>query len=577
MVESRGAAGGREVKREIRVPPQTFAGAGAVLLWALTCVAWFQPAPRFLPGAGTGVLAAAALFLGAVWLRARWPALRGPRSAGPRGGALLVVLLAFFFRLPLAWQGAVGYTTPDGALSGIVALHARDGVAHHVFVPRVPYSGSLKSHLTAPLAAVVDPARAFALVSVLFYALFVAALYRLGLQVGGGTTAVAAGLYAAFAPAFVTHYSLSNDGNYVEVLALGTWALVIAIRWWREVESRGTLALGAGLLLGVAFWCHILAILHIAAVGLVFLAAGWRSVKSWLLLALGGVVGAFPSLLWNAQNGWLSFLYLLPGGQAVGTLESGPGLLERAFRMAADQWPVLLGYDTGYPPVVDRVLGALAWAAVGLAVLAVARAARAALSEGAIALRVLLLFTAVNLVVAVTALPHLPGNPRYLLFLMAPLPVFLSFLLARGRLRYILVALVALGAAGSLAQAPSVFRNDAEWRRFVADLESAGVRWCYTDFHLATKVNFLSEERIICSAKLGPSTTEYFVEYRERVEAAGEAALIAVNPTAASKLERRLERLGVTWQRRDLLKPVLLGLSRKVDPEELFAGRELAP
>jgi hypothetical protein len=178
-------------------------------------------------------------------------------------------------------------------------------------------------------------------------------------------------------------------------------------------------------------------------------------------------------------------------------------------------------------------------------------------------------------VVAVAALPHLPGNPRYLLFLMAPLPVFLAALLARGRLRYVLVALVVLGAAGSLAQAPAVFRNDAEWRRFAADLESSGVRWCYTDFHLATKINFLSEERIICSAKLGPSTTEYFVEYRERVDAAGEACLIAVNPTAAGKLERRLERLGVTWERRDLLKPVLLRLSRKVDPGELFAGREL--
>ena len=559
-------------------PLATLAGACAALLWALTCLGWFDPGRRLLPAAlavvPVGALAAAALLLGALWLRARGPALRGPRSTGPRGGALLVVVLAFFFRLPLAWQGAAGYTTPDGALSGIVALHARDGVAHHVFVPRVPYSGSLKSHLTAPLAAVVDPARAFALVSVVFYALFVAAVYRLGLLAAHGTTAVAAGLYAAFAPAYVTHYSLSNDGNYVEVLALGTWALVLAIRWWREEESRPTLALAAGLLVGLAFWCHILAVIHAATIGLVFLAAGWRLRRSWPPLALGGVVGAFPSLLWNAQNGWLSFQYLLPGGEAVGALESGPGLVGRAWRMATDQWPVLLGYDSGYPPVIDGVLRTLAWAAVGLAVWAVARAVRMARSQGAIAHRVLLLFTAVNVLVVLAALPHLPGNPRYLLFLMAPLPVFLACLLARGRRRYVLLALVALGAVGSLAQAPSTFRHDAGWRRFVAELESAGVRWCYTDFHLATKVNFLSQERIVCSAELGPFQTEYFLEYRDRVKAAGEAALIAVNPTTAKKLERRLERLGVTWERRDLLKPVLLHLSRKVEPEELFPDRE---
>jgi hypothetical protein len=79
---------------------------------------------------------------------------------------------------------------------------------------------------------------------------------------------------------------------------------------------------------------------------------------------------------------------------------------------------------------------------------------------------------------------------------------------------------------------------------------------------------------VTCSSKLGPTTTEYFFEYRERVESAPEAALIAVNATAAEKLERRLERLGVTYERRDLMKPVLLRLSRKVDPSDLFPERE---
>src|SRR4029453_5539465 len=112
---------------------------------------------------------------------------------------------------------------------------------------------------------------------------------------------------------------------------------------------------------------HILAILHIAAIGLVFLVAGWRWLRSWLLLAFGGVVGAFPRLLWTRQNGWEWFQYVLPGGQAVGTLESGPGPLGRGARMVTDQWPVLLGYDSGYPPVVDGGPHSVAWTAVALA------------------------------------------------------------------------------------------------------------------------------------------------------------------------------------------------------------------
>jgi hypothetical protein len=49
---------------------------------------------------------------------------------------------------------------------------------------------------------------------------------------------------------------------------------------------------------------------------------------------------------------------------------------------------------------------------------------------------------------------------------------------------------------------------------------------------------------------------------------------VAVNQTAARRLERRLAELGVSYERRDLMKPTLFGLSRKVDPEELFPGRE---
>lgn len=488
----------------------------------------------------------------------------------------LVVLLTVLFRLPLAWQGAAGYVTPDGALSGIVALHARDGVAHHVFVPHVPYSGSLKSHLTAPLAALIDPARAFALVSVLFYAAFVAAVYRLGRRAAPARpwTALAAGLYAAFAPAFVTRYSLSNDGNYVEVLAFGTWALVLAAGWLESREPpRPISAAAAGLLLGLAFWCHILAAIHVAAVGLALLiAARPRFFKPALAFGAGFVLGDLPALAWNARNGWASFRYLL-GAESVGDMARGPGPLGHLRSLVCDQLPVLLGYDPGYPRPVDLVLRVAAWSAMVLLVLSIVVAVRL-VREGNRIVLLLMLFTAINVAVAVLALPVIQGNPRYLLFTMAAIPVFLARALDAGARRAIMIDLVALGALGSLGQAPPTLRSDTEWRRFVSGLEREGVRWCYTDFYIAAKVNFLSQERVTCSAKLGPTTTEYFFEYRQRVEAASEAALIPVNTTAAEKLERRLERLCVTYKRRDLMKPVLLRLSRKVDPSELFPDRE---
>lgn len=562
---------------EAKARHRGLAGLLAALFWVLLCVRWFDvaatwrpPAIALLPPLLLAVAAAAATGL---WLKAAWPDVREAWPT-PHRELLWVVGLVVLFRLPTAWGAAAGAVTPDGALSGIVAVHVRDGVDHHVFVPHVPYSGSLKSHLAAPLAALVDAPRAFALASLGFYALFVAAVFHLGAAVGGKAVGLLAGLYLAFSPAYVTRYSLSNDGNYVEVLALGSWALVLAVPWIEAPRARPTLAVLAGLLLGLGFWCHILAVIHVAAFGLVLLLAAPRAaLGSAVPAAVGWALGYVPGLLWNAANHWGSFRYLLPGQGGEAAEATGASWGSRLLGFITDQLPSLLGYDPGYPPLADTLLRAAAFVAVALVCAAVGRALRDQRSRPVAARFVLLVFGAVNVVVALLALPQLPGNPRYLLFLMAPIAVFLADA-ARGTWsRVAFGALVLLGAGASLAQWPGVMAGEEKWRDFVGELRAEGVRYCYTDFYLATKVNFLSEEGVVCSAKLGPTTTEYFFEYRERVEKASSAALIAVNQTAARRMEGRLQELGVSYERRDLMKPTLLRLSRKVEPEELFPGR----
>ncbi len=563
----------------------TLAGAVAAALWGVLCLSWFDVAAPWRPPVLAAVprlaIALPALAAALLWLAGRRELLRGTPLGGAWRGLLLVLAVAFLLRLPVVTWGAAVAVTPDGALSGIVALHARDGVERLVFVPHVPYSGSLKSLVTAPLATVMDPARAFALVSVLFYLGYVAGLYRLALLVAGARAAVLAGLYAALSPAFVTRYSVSNDGNYVEVLAFDTWALWLAARFPHETAARPRLAFVAGLLLGVAFWCHILAVIPLAALAAFFVLVGRSSaLRSLGSLAVGWAIGYLPGWLWNAANGWQSFEYLLPGearagaSGAAGIAAVTSGLGEKAWLMITDHWPVLMGYDAGYPRPIDWTLVALSWLAVAAALIALAQGVWDAWRERCWPLASLLLFAVVNLAVALLALPHVPGNPRYILFLIAVLPVFLARTFGVGWRRAVLFLLIATGAVASLAQVPPTLRADSRWRQFVAELEREGVRWCYTDFSLATRVNFLSGERVVCSAKLGPITTEYFFGYREAVERAPEAAFIAVNRTSAGRLEKRLAELGVGYERRELMKPVLLRLGRKVDPQELFPGRE---
>jgi hypothetical protein len=565
-----------------------WAGACAALLWALLCLRWFDVAapwrPPLLAAVPSALLIAAFLGALAFWLRGRWGSLRGAPLGKAKAGLGLVLALAFFFRLPIVVGGAGAAVTADGALSGIVALHVLDGSEHLVFVPHVPYSGSLKSHLAALLATVLDPARAFALASVLFYLAYIAGLFRLALLVAGPRAALVAGLYGAFSPAFVTRYSVSNDGNYVEVLAFGTWALWLVARAALEAGARTRLAFAAGLLLGLAFWCHILAVVYLAPLALLLVAVGRASAwRALVALASGFGLGYGPGWLWNLGNDWDSFHYLLPGAaRSVGTGDAGEatlaGLASRIWLLLTDHAPVLMGYDTGYGAALDRALHALGWIGVAMAALATAAAARRAVRERSWPLAGLLLFGATNVATALVALPHVPGNPRYLLFLMSIVPVFLADAFAPRSSRpwraVLLGVLIATGALASLAQVPPTLVQDARWRGFVSELERDGVRFCYSDFFLATRINFLSAERVVCSAKLGPFTTEYFFAYRERVEQAPEAALIPVNQTAAARLERRLAELGVSYERRDLVKPVLFRLSRKVDPEELFPGRE---
>jgi hypothetical protein len=542
----------------------SFAGA---LAWIVLCLSWFDGPARATPWLAVPPALPALVAVAALgW----WIALRRPQlallaaTASPRGLAVAVVA-ALAFRLPLAWHGAAGYVTADGALSGIVALRLRQGLDHLVFVPHVPYSGSLKSHLAALLAFALDMPRAFALASVLFYCLFVAAAFLIAERAWRRSDlALAAGLYLAFAPAFVTRYSLSNDGNYVEVLALGSMAL-LAIAAWRDAPDARALPAVAGVLLGLAFWCHILAVIPAAAVGMVALAAGRGAAAAVPKIAAGAALGYVPGLIWNAGNGWESFRYLLPG--AVG------GADDTGFaRRLADHATVLAGYDFGYAGLANGALLGAAIATLAGAAWAIVKARP--LVTGSPALAGVLVLGGVNLLTALVALPYIAGNPRYLLPSALTLAVLVARLAAARTGRPLYAAIVLCGLAGSWAQAGGTIRSDGEWRRFAAALEAEGVRWCATDFYLATKINFLSGERVVCSAKLGPTTTEYFFEYRDLVDAAPASALVAVNPTAAEKLERRLDRLGVTYERIDLMKPVLLRLSRKVDPAEIFPDRD---
>jgi hypothetical protein len=580
------------VARGLRARPTTLFVASAGM-WGLTCLRWFDAGrslrPTWLELLPPALLLALTAALAATWLlleRELWRPSPGlARSWAP----VVTGLLAFGVRLPLAVWGAAGYLTADGALSGLVMLRLSAAREHFVFVPAVPYSGSLKSHLAAPLLTCWDPAVAFALASLVFYALAVWATACLALRCAGPRAAWAAGLYLTLAPAFVTQYSLSNDGNYVEVLALGPCALLLVLRALdhRPSAPAGAPLLAAGVLLGLAFWCHILALIPSLAVA-AMLALACRASPRALGHALGALgagwlVGYAPGAIWNATHGGESFRYLVPGLQPVG--EGPPVTLgQRVHGLLFDHLPILMGDHGGASDASAMLARALAWGALLVLALGLFGVLRALAwsrtgtlaAEPRRARAALLLLGLVNLGVATLALPYLPGNPRYLLFLATPAAVLVGTVVAHWRRAgpALLVVMLVFGAWGSAEQARLKLAADRDWRRLAAGLMQTGAGYCYSDFYIATKLTFLTGERVLCTSKLGPTTTEYFFEYRSAVEQAPRAAYVATTGANGDKLARRLERLGVTFRRRDdLMKPLLFELSRKVDPQELFPER----
>ena len=116
-----------------------FSFAAAAVCWTLVCLRWFDAAAPLRPRALEAVpVAVCALLLAVALAAAGWSRrAHGSAPSPPRDvGMWLVVALAVLFRLPMAWQGAAGYVTADGALSGLMALDAREGRAHDVLTSR---------------------------------------------------------------------------------------------------------------------------------------------------------------------------------------------------------------------------------------------------------------------------------------------------------------------------------------------------------------------------------------------------------------------------------------------------------
>jgi 4-amino-4-deoxy-L-arabinose transferase-like glycosyltransferase len=259
----------------------------------------------------------------------------GPRAFQIGLAAALVVGLAL--RLAVI-ASPLGEIDGDEAVVGLMARHIAFIGERPVFYWGQPYLGSLEAFTAAPFFRVFDSSTLLLKLIPTVYSLGLLALSAiLARRLFGVPAALATAAYLALPPAMWAVWSTKARGGYAELLFLGQALLLVTLALAESRDRR--LALLWGILAGLAFWTHLLAIVYVApAVIFLILArrSKWSAAEAGLVVG-GGLLGMLPLLVENVANGFLTLAALLQPPDLP--LDFGAQFV-RIFRVGI---PVLLG------------------------------------------------------------------------------------------------------------------------------------------------------------------------------------------------------------------------------------------
>ncbi|MGI9147714.1 MAG: glycosyltransferase family 39 protein [Chloroflexota bacterium] len=240
----------------------------------------------------------------------------------------------------------LGDIDADEAVVGLMARHIAFLGERPVFYWGQPYLGSLEAFSAGALFRLFDSSTLLLkLVPTAYSLVFLALSAAIGRRLFGTGPALATAAYLAVPPAFWAVWSTKARGGYAELLCVGQ-ALLLTTLILGESPSR-RLAVVWGLLAGLAFWTHALAVVYLAP-AVVFLilarrqADGQPHTQRWSVLevalaGVGGLVGMAPLILENVADGFLTLAALL---QPADLPLDRSAQIVRFFRVGV---PVLLG------------------------------------------------------------------------------------------------------------------------------------------------------------------------------------------------------------------------------------------
>ncbi len=235
------------------------------------------------------------------------PSANDPGHKSPRYGLYLglIVLLALIVRLSFLANGGIVIDS-DEAIVGLMAKHILEGGPIPTFYYGQHYMGSLEPLLTTVSFSLLGySAFALKLVPLVFSLILICLVYELAKRFVSPGAALLAALLAAIPPSPLLIWSVMARGGFIELLVIGSGALIISVDLIRE-QCRGSWRfIWIGLLLGLGWWVNNQIIFYMAPIGLVvglsallFLSTPQALQKGVLTLS-AFIIGGLPFWIYN--------------------------------------------------------------------------------------------------------------------------------------------------------------------------------------------------------------------------------------------------------------------------------------
>ena len=208
----------------------------------------------------------------------------------------------------------------DEAIVGLMAKHIVEGQPLPTFYYGQHYMGSFEPLVVAAVFNFFGAScAALKLVPFTFSLLLIPLVYELGRLCAGLPAARLAGLFTAVAPSTLIEWSSKARGGFIELVCLGTGALVLALHWQRAARPDQVRTFVIGLLLGFGWWTNNQIIYFMLPVALALL-LGCRDLakrnkqRLFALLSttamigvIGFLVGGAPFWIYNFTHDFASF------------------------------------------------------------------------------------------------------------------------------------------------------------------------------------------------------------------------------------------------------------------------------